>query len=316
MGISDWIRNVGNRYQTQGIRDATVDSAHELYIGGVRRLESVQDPTYESHWNREWDILCILDACRVDLFNNACGDYDWLPSADETETLTSTGSTSREWMQAIFNEKYQKEMTETAYITGNLFAEHADTDSLAYFDIHRPRLLEKKGIYTVPPQELTDSAIQYWRHKDESVDRLIIHYMQPHTPFRSKPEWFDTEADMAGNLRTGWGQGFAELRDGKYTREEFVEAYRDNLDWVLTEVNRLRQNAEGKLALSADHGNGLGEWGVYGHPEGVNIASVREVPFATVEATDTDSCEPEPRAQLEEINEDVSEHLRRLGYKT
>ena len=141
--------------------------------------------------------------------------------------------------------------------------------------------------------------------------------MQPHTPFRSRPEWFDSAADKDGDLRTGWGQGFAELRDGDYTRDQFTAAYRDNLDWVLQEVDRLRQNADGQLALSADHGNGLGEWGVYGHPEGINVKAVRQVPFVTVEASDTESSMPETRESTPtDSREDVDERLRRLGYKT
>lgn len=315
MGLYDWLRLTQKRYRKQGFRDPTVDSVHEFYIGGLRRLEDIQRPSYESHWERDWDILCILDACRVDFLRNACEDHEWLPPQADVETLSSTGSTSREWMQAMFSEQYHDQMARTAYITGNLFAEHADTNPFAHVEIHQPRTLDEYNIYTVPPSVLTDAAIRYWR--DNDVDRLIVHYMQPHTPFRSRPEWF--EATQADELRTGWGEGFAELRDGDIPRDEFVAAYQDNLDWVLEEVDRLRHNADGKLALSADHGNGLGEWGVYGHPEGINVAAVRDVPFTTIQATDTGESTPDAPIKDPEQNDDVTENvddrLRRLGYK-
>lgn len=317
MGLNNWIHRTKDRYQQQGLRDATVDSVHEFYIGGLRRLEDIQNPLYEFHWERDWDILCILDACRVDLLKNACESHEWLPPKADVETFASTGSTSREWMQAMFGEKYHDEMGRTAYITGNLFVEHIDKNPFAHLDVYRPRMLDEYSIYTVPPDELTDAAIRYWR--DADVGRLIIHYMQPHTPFRSRPEWFDERDAQAGQLRTGWGQGFVELRDGDIPRDEFVAAYQDNLGWVLKEVDRLRRNADGKLALSADHGNGLGEWGVYGHPEGVNIDAVREVPFVTIEAKDTGESQPEPpikeQEQTGDIADNVDDRLRRLGYK-
>lgn len=317
MGLYDWFERTQDRYREQGLRDASVDSVHEFYIGGLRRLESIQNPQYDPHWDRDWDILCILDACRVDLFRNACEKHSWLPASNDVETLSSTGSTSREWMQTMFSEKYHGEMAKTAYVTGNLFAEHIDTTPFSHIEIYQPRTLDEYDIYTVPPSELTDAAIRYWR--EANADRLIIHYMQPHTPFRSRPEWFGTDAAKAGELRTSWGQGFAELRDGDIPRNEFVAAYQDNLDWVLNEVNRLRRNADGDLALSADHGNGLGEWGVHGHPEGINVAAVREVPFATIQATDTGESKPKAPIrdpeQEDNISDSANDRLRRLGYK-
>lgn len=316
MSFVYWLKNLKQRCKNQSVRNATIDSTHELYIGFLRRLEDFQNPDYESHWDRDWDILCILDACRVDLFRNACADYDWLPVPEQTDVLYSTGSTSREWMQAMFGDDRHEEMQETAYITGNLFVEHINTEPFAHLDIFEPRLIDDPPVYTVPPSDLTDAAIRYWRDRDPDVDRLIVHYMQPHTPFRSHPEWFDAEADMAGNLRTGWGQGFPELRDGDIDREEFVAAYRDNLDWVLGEVDRLRQNANATLALSADHGNGLGERAVYGHPEGINISAVREVPFATIDATDTHECTPDAPSKTNDVSETTEKKLRRLGYMT
>lgn len=309
MGLQYLLKNIRNRYQTQDFRDATVDNLHEVYIGGLRRIESIQDPKYENHWERDWDILCILDACRDDMFRNACTDHDWLPSSDSVDSIYSSGSTSREWMGEMFSPEFEKEMSQTAYITGNRFVEKIDT-SFAHLDVHSPRFSEKNNAYTVQPEDLTDAAIRYWRNRNPDVNKLIIHYMQPHTPFRDLSNWFE-----GLEPRTGWGKGFAELRDGQISKSEFLSAYRDNLDWVLCEIDRLRQNIDGTLALSADHGNGLGEWGVYGHPEGINVGAVREVPFATIEATDTKQCIPDPPSGSEELNEDVDKHLRDLGYK-
>lgn len=309
MGFRYLFQNIRDRYETQSFRGATIDNLHEVYIGGLRRLERIQDPEYESHWERDWDILCILDACRVDLFRDACSRHSWLPDPDSIETIYSTGSTSREWMEAMFAPEYKEEMERTAYITGNRFVEKVDT-SFAHLDIHSPRYSKTNEIRVVQPEDLTDAAIRYWREDKSDADQMIVHYMQPHTPFRELSEWFE-----GLEPRTGWGKGFAELRDGEISREEFLDAYDDNLDWVIGEIDRLRRNVDGTLALSADHGNGLGEWGVYGHPEGVNVRAVREVPFSTIEAVDTQECYPDPTTNSSDVDEDVDERLRELGYK-
>jgi hypothetical protein len=64
----------------------------------------------ESIWNREWDVLCVLDACRADLFEEIVGD---------SETTTSVGATSRTWVSRTFDACERPDSV--GYITGNPF---------------------------------------------------------------------------------------------------------------------------------------------------------------------------------------------------
>ena len=145
------------------------------------------------------------------------------------------------------------------------------------------------------------------------ADQMIVHYMQPHTPFRSREKWF-YKGDL---LDTNWGHGFYELAPGRLPHNEFRTAYWDNLAWVLEHVYILRQNCEGTIALSADHGNGMGEWGVYGHPFGVPVPSVKQVPYVTLTGVDTRERVPDvdESAIFDDVDADqVAERLEDLGY--
>lgn len=84
MGLYDWAANL---YNIEGLsRSALVRLAgRELWIGGLRRANALSKDG-ESHWNRDWDVLCILDACRVDMLREPCSCSDWLPPASAVDT--------------------------------------------------------------------------------------------------------------------------------------------------------------------------------------------------------------------------------------
>ena len=158
-------------------------------------------------WERDWDVLCILDACRLDLMQSmaAEGRYDYLPPREEIDTLWSVGSQSAEWMGRTFAPAYADEMARTAYVTGNPFTgqDCAHMDEVSgetlplreeefglLYEAWRTEWLHA-SISTIPPRPLTDAAIHVWRNREQfDVDHVVVHYMRPHAPFRSRPEWF------------------------------------------------------------------------------------------------------------------------------
>ncbi|ADB63900.1 hypothetical protein Htur_5012 (plasmid) [Haloterrigena turkmenica DSM 5511] len=251
----------------------------------------------ESVWERDWDVLCILDACRVDLFQEVVG---------ECSVMTSVGSTSRTWINRTFN---NRNVDSVAYISGNPFADQLEPDSFGYLHIERSRSTDY-GVETIPPRALSDRAIDVWRRRDElGVDKLIIHFMQPHAPFRSQPEWFERArgtSSLSGNI---WER----LREGEFTYDEVWEAYADNLEWAMTDgIAPLTQNCEATIALSADHANAIGEWAVYGHPLGCPISALRDVPWKVIDGVDKQTVDPTISDETAEI--DVEEQLAALGY--
>jgi hypothetical protein len=151
------------------------------------------------------------------------------------------------------------------------------------------------------------------------ADRLVVHYMQPHMPFRMFPEWFD-----------GWGGAsnfgsvseqldtdiWHKLRDGQLGEREFWQAYRDNLRWVLDEVRRWVEHVDGRILITSDHGNAKGEWGLWSHPPGMASPQLRWVPWILVNGkgwgVEYDVVGEPPVVGAGET--DTEEQLRALGY--
>lgn len=314
MGLAEWTLETVANARNHSPKFAVRHAAHTLYLGGVRRLS----PLFSSgadFWDEDWEVLLILDACRPDLMREACevGNYEWLPESEELETVRSPASTSHEWMESHFSSEHADEMESTAYVTANLFIQDYDFEQFGAFSQLTAEPVD--GIQVTIPRRLTDRAIDIWRRRNElGVERMIIHYMQPHTPFRSKPSWFDGEEPL-----TGWGNGFVQLRDGLLSYDEFWAAYFDNLQWVLDDVDLLTTNCDADMVVTSDHGNGLGELGIYGHPNGIPFDVVREVPWVPISGRDEAEYEPElPDGYLRSehgiASEELSDHLNALGY--
>jgi hypothetical protein len=91
-----------------------------------------------------------------------------------------------------------------------------------------------------------------------------------------------------------------------------------NLEYVLDDVELLISNIDAdRLILSADHGQALGEEGVWGHPRSMNLDVLRDVPWCAVSAEDTGEYEPDfeiDRRNSEESNS-VAKKLEHLGYR-
>jgi hypothetical protein len=173
-------------------------------------------------WERDWNVLVILDACRTDLIREVESEYDFL---NEQETLRSVGSTTIEWAEKTFGERHNEDLSNTAYITGNpnsirafpyTFCDQCECGSdpsptyrdryhtghtvcegcgrtikgdrqvtVSYLD-EVWRSYWDNDIGTIRPRPITDAAIDFGRK--ETPDRLIVHYMQPHHPFLDAPE--------------------------------------------------------------------------------------------------------------------------------
>ena len=304
MGLSEWIQRSYTRINEDGRAGAT-DSLDELY-SGLWRYFGWHVPRGTNIYEREWDTLVILDACRVDLLREVATEYPFLGPVDSFE---SVGSMSEEWMEKTFTEEYTGEMQQTAYVTSNVFSEQvlSANQFLELDEVWQYAWDDTLGI--VPPRPVTDRAISVARNRQP--DRLIVHYMQPHHPFISEDAHGQFAPDPFGreNERTV----IDALRRGEISREAFWDAYRENLRLVLDEVAVLLENHDAeRVVITADHGDALGEWGIYDHPAGCLHPAVKNVPWS--ETTASDEGEYEPRLTRNEQESNVEERLRGLGY--
>lgn len=102
------------------------------------------------------------------------------------------------------------------------------------------------------------------------------------------------------------------LRDSELTVKEVWDGYRQNLGHALEEVALLLNNVDAEsTVITSDHGNGIGEWEIFGHPIHMPFDCVRKVPWVETKAVDRVTHTPS-RYSVEETG-NVTEKLRELG---
>ncbi|GAB3701864.1 alkaline phosphatase family protein [Halorubrum pallidum] len=270
-------------------------------------------PYGTSVFEREWDVLVVLDACRADLLRAVAPDYNFL---GPVETVRSVASSSSEWLEKTF--EGAPETAQTAMVTGNTWTErYLEADAFAALD-EVWKYAWDDGLGTVPAAAVTDRAIALARERDP--DRLVVHYMQPHHPFVPDPLAGDDGLARTGD-HSNDGNPWVLLRRGEVDPDRVWDAYEANLRHVLSEVESLASNVDGRIAITADHGNCFGEWGLYGHPMYTPVPALLSVPWATIDGEDRETREPTlsppeplPVSRVHGEGETDRDRLRALGY--
>lgn len=320
-----------------GLTTAATQAAAEASVWGYSRVRERVHGSGQLIWEDDWDICCVVDACRWDLWEDIA-DKRW-PAA---ESAWSVGSASPEWYGNTFDPENIPDCERIGVITANPFAskdsgrmphllgdatplhKQYDLEHVEY--VHEAAWgceVESGYLDVVHPAEVTNRAWEVWQEED--LDRLVLHYMQPHIPFRSRPEWFGerenlanfAEADRDGE--TPYQQESTEvwkrLAAGDLEPDAVWAGYRDNLRWVREDIDRLRTavGEETELLLTSDHGNAMGEWGLSSHPPRIHVSPLRRVPWVTVSGDGGEWVETsvESGAQQQELET----KLHALGYK-
>jgi hypothetical protein len=288
-----------------------IGGAYLRCLQAIGRRIDYGTSVYES----DWDVLVVLDACRPDTLRDAAPEHDFL---DDVGTRRSVGSCSSEWLENTFMSPDRREVVErTAMVTGNTWTDR-------YLDADRFDLLDEVWKYawdddlgTVPADAVADRAVRVARDRDPG--RLVVHYMQPHHPFVPDPLGGDS-----GMARTGAHSSQTSpwilLRRGAVPTRRVREAYEANLQYVLAAVETLLENVDGRVVVTADHGNLFGEWGLYGHPMYTPVPALLAVPWAETTGRDRHTRdpalsppEPLPVSRVYDAAGDT-ERLEALGY--
>lgn len=299
-------RTVGY-YRNEEPVTATKRVSHDIHAEIVRLLfeyyeEEFGIPIYE----REWEVLVILDACRADLMDEVADEYPFL---EKYRTHDSLGSNSGQWMARNFTDEYAEEMRETAVVTGNPHSDtYLDEEDFAMLDeVWRYAWEDKDELFK--PHFITDRAISIKRHFQP--ERMIVHYMQPHHPFIPHFDGFETD------LHETWLNEWRDIRVGHISKEEKWRQYRDNLLYVLDYVELLLDSIDADpVVVSSDHGEAVGEWGIYGH-YGIPLRVLRQVPWIETVAEDTGEYDPEFVPETTDVTGSkraVEDQLEKLGY--
>jgi hypothetical protein len=261
--------------------------------------------------DQDWDNLIIVDGCRFDTFqevNHIQG---------ELKSYRSLGSESWEFMQNNF---VGRELHDTVLVTAN-----PHTTKIPPKTFHSVENLVETSwdpaLRTVPPEAVSKAA-------SEAIDkypnkRLIVHYMQPHYPFIGEIGQQIAHGGFSPDDDSDRGEHvWTKLQYGFLDESEVREAYRENLEIVLEEVEELFNSLDGKSVLTSDHGNLMGERirpipvKAYGHPRGLHIPELLRVPWLVRESTSRRTIQADPPIEHDQIEDEViSDRLQALGYK-
>lgn len=336
MSQYDWnLENIkkGLAHPLRAIDEVALDYLYRIPAAGANGFRTIGTNVFD----REWDVLILLDTCRVDALEALEDEYDFL---DGIGSIRSVGGGSAEWIARTFDERHREEIANTAYLSANghlqqvLDDRRHETDPGKHLPYKALRLMPTVGIDALgkveylfqyepwgeegelghvdgmtPPRYVTDRAISVAR--EESYDRLILHYFQPHSPWVSNA--LDEHRGLHRYEDDWWGY-LTETGDV----ETVWEAYLDDLRYVLDDVALLLENVDAeRVVISADHGEAFGEYGILGHKIGSLHPKIRTVPWAETTAEDRHTYEPtvsEP-TNREMSSDDLDDQLEALGYK-
>lgn len=301
---------------------------YKIYAGLALSLTS-RFPIGTNVFERDWDALILLDTCRVDALREVAHEYDFL---ENIGSIISVGSTSSEWIAQTFTKKFETEIHQTAYVSGNGWAEkvieervmpeehigskyaYTSWDTVWEEDFlvldqawrYEPEPRFDHGLGHPHPRFVTDRAISITR--EYKPKRLIVHYSQPHSPYTS------AAIDEGRELRPSEKRPLIWLRKGG-DQEIVWEAYLDHLRFVLDDLELLLENIDmEKVVISADHGEAFGKWLVYGHGPVLPHPHVKIVPWAVTSGRDEGEYDPDIDSS-EPHQRNVDEQLNALGYK-
>jgi len=255
--------------------------------------------------NRDWNVLIVLDACRYDAFEKSYDDY----LSGELSMVKSSGSETREWLRNTFNGR----KIDATYYSANPYINsggHGDVGHIEscfseVIDLHLDEWDDEKG--TVLPETFPRV------YKGETP--AILHYIQPHQPYLA----FDDDCGIQWSGAPGGNEGIlfefkkrivpvlrkfigdarlkalAKLIYGerpinqldKFAREKgmiaIVDAYLYNLKRAFKSVQEIVEMVDGKVIVTADHGELLGDSERWGHPPNENTDILRNVPWMVIE---------------------------------
>lgn len=276
------------------------------------KKELETQPIHESRW----DYLIILDACRFDYFKENYADF----LEGELSKVYSRASATPEWLQNTFsgNRYNYTYITANPYINAegiNLKEMVNEIEEDWYADRKFTQVHqawdevwdEEKG--TVLPDKMKEYTLE-----KEDKEKTIIHFVQPHRPFISYEgeeghEWMPSEENTTSTknkifsktkaiwqplfhnlpkpakyyLREALGMENQYRKFAKQVGEEKVkDLYTKDLRLALAEVEKLIEELDGKVVVTSDHGESLGENYDWGHPLKSKNPVLIEVPWLEV----------------------------------
>lgn len=281
-------------------------------------------PVGRNIYSADWDICIVLDSARYDMLRDALEQR--CPAAD-VGAEWSRGSITTEWLSQTFRPPHAPLIGETTLVTASPHSKtvfddrewltNSETVGVSYPENPAVKKREFAAVHelwrthagehgAVKPQVMRDATIE--AHKASS-GRVVAHWLQPHEPFLAPTATITGGGATQTNVWKG-------LQQGRYDVDEVWQSYRANLEWALDSVFEVLKSVDADVLITADHGNAMGEIGIFGHPFGYPQPAVRRVPWVTTRATKLTN--PDTAGVLESertTDASVEDQLAALGYQ-
>lgn len=240
--------------------------------------------------SRKWDYLVILDACRYDVFEK----HVWKYLDGKLMKAVSPGGFTYKWFKKTWTKVYR----DIIYISANpdimkkeLSASHK------FFKIVKVwKKYWSKTECTVPPWNMNKAVLRELKVLNirrklglPTAKRVVIHYIQPHFPYIAGPVKFNKLHSfyLNSNIHIRICDVILihllnVLKSVEKVNRVLHISYEENLKLALKFTTELITHLQGKIVITSDHGELLGEYGLYFHPIDAYIPELRHVPFFIV----------------------------------
>jgi len=261
----------------------------------------------------DWDTLILLDACRYD-------DFARQHSFDGTlEHRISRGADSREFIKKNF---IGAEAHDTVYVTANPHV-HLLNENDFHAIVDEPISRWDPETRCVRPSDVT--AVARRIHEEYDDKRIIVHYMQPHDPpLGPTATELRQHMSLEGPSSDGDTDGvrlLAAVAAGELSKEKARKAYRETLNVALDSVEDLTADIEGKIVITADHGELFGErplpllGDLYEHYRHPRTQALCKVPWLVLQQGPRRQVRKEPPTGYADDAVNVADQLEALGYR-
>jgi uncharacterized cupin superfamily protein len=303
-----------NRVVRQAVKSDSLYRYNILLMNAITRQFV---PQFHSRIKTDdWKYLIVLDACRYDAFEQCCTIDGTLSKAN------SCAGSTREWAVNNFAEG---DWSDVIYVSAagwlsmpEIWRDDMGRDGVDDHPFHHVEDVwdygdeEGWGKRAVRPERVREAATRLIANHPER--RAIIHFLQPHTPLMGEKSLSRKEFDGEGSV-------YEAMRRGQVSKETVWEAYLSNLEYALGELQELLKVLDGKVVVTADHGECFGEYNLFEHPSPL-VPPAFEVPW--LELSKERDVDPASVATEEEALGDQSgnsdkekrrtEFLKNLGY--
>lgn len=237
---------------------------------------------------RDKFTLIILDACRYDYFEKTARAY----LNGNLEAVKSPASRTVDWLKIIF----RKTLRNVKIFSANpvINSKGVNVGGFRSKDCIKGKIIDvwdwgwDSELGTVHPDTIVKAVEEVGFES-----RNIIWFIQPHLPYIG-----ETKLLISARTREVVGKEAVStylaksLRIGEISKEYLSRAYKDNLVLVLEAVKKLLKQAkhiEGRIVLTSDHGELLGESGACEHPSYLSLPEQRIVPWLDINLSEKSS---------------------------